>query len=823
MFHHARFLRIASSTRIRLQALAFLSSTPPPPLPPPPPTQWRPTGDILSICTSAPSLSAAQQAHAIAVVHGHLPCSVSISAALILSYANHRSHPSTLQSLFNQTATFSRSPFLHNTLIRAYTILSTEPHERRISDLAFLLYNDLLRSAGLRPDDYTFPFVLKLCADFSRVSKGLEVHGRLIKAGFDGDVFVNNTLILFYGSCENLCSATNVFDEMPDRDLISWNTCIRVFSDNKYYLESVGLFKDMISTSISMPNVITIVSVLPVCAGLENVRLVSLIHCYIFKVGFDGEKRVGNALVDAYGKCGDIEALEVVFDEMVEKNEVSWNSIIGGFSYNKGYNSNALSYFTEMISERVKLNAVTISTVLPTLSELNLFGKGRELHGFCVKMDMDSDIFVANALIDMYGKWNRFLEASRVFDKLDVRNIVSWNTMIGNCAQNGVELKALELLREMQAHGEFPNSVTLTNILPACARLSSLRHGKEIHARSIRLGSAFDLFVSNALTDMYAKCGRLDLAQIIFNVSPRDEVSYNILIMGYSQTSESSNSLSLFAKMETLGLNLDTVSYMGVLSACTNISAIKEGKQVHAFAMRRSFHEHLFVANSLLDMYTKCGRIDIAMKVFDQIPKRDTASWNTVILGFAMLGELNTAFKLFESMKEDDDNVEYDSVSYIAVLTACSHGGLVEEGKMYFNDMLARNIKPSEMHYACMVDILGRSGLMKEAVELINGLSIKPGANIWGALLGASRIHGNVDLGFWAAESLLELKPDNPGYYVLLSNMYAEAGRWDEADRVRTAMSMRNVKKNPGCSWVQVEDQMHGFVAGERFDPRKSF
>ncbi|KAL0418445.1 UNVERIFIED_CONTAM: Pentatricopeptide repeat-containing protein [Sesamum radiatum] len=807
MFHHVRFLRIVSSTHIRLQPLSSLSTASP---------LWRPTTDILPLCATTTSLCATQQAHALAVIHGHLPFSVSISAALILSYATHHSHPSILQSLFRQAVPFSRSPFLHNTLIRACTILSTGPHKNCVADLGLFLYNELLEDTGFWPDDYTFPFVFKLCADSLRVLKGLEVHGRLIKAGFDEDVFVNNTLILFYGSCGDLRSVEILFDEMPERDLISWNTGIRVLSDNRYLLESVALFRDMISASGFMPNVISVLSVLPVCAGLEDERLVSLIHCYVFKVGLDGEIRVGNALVDAYGKCGNIEALEGVFNEMAEINEVSWNSIIGGFSY-RGFSSKALDCFRAMISQDVKLNTVTIATMLPTLIDLDLSNMGKELHGFSVKKGMDSDIFVANALIDMYGKWRRFSEASNVFYKMHTRNIVSWNAMIGNLAQNGLELDAIELVREMQAHAEIPNSITLTNVLPACARLGSLRHGREIHGRSIRLRSDFDLFVSNALTDMYVKCGCLDLAQTIFNISLRDKVSYNILIIGYSQTSKCLNSISLFKEMEEVGLNHDGISYTGVLSACANISAIKEGKQIHAFAIRRLFHEQLFIANSLLDLYTKCGRIDTARKVFDRISKRDTASWNTLILGFGMIGEINTAIDLFEAMKVD--GVKYDSVSYIAVLSACSHGGLVGKGKEYFDDMLARNIEPSEMHYACMVDLLGRSGLMEEAVQLINSVSIKPGANIWGALLGASRLHGNVELGCWAAEHLLELKPDHPGYYVLLSNMYAEAGRWDEADRIRKLMNLRSVKKNPGCSWVQTQDEIHGFIAGERFDP----
>lgn len=642
------------------------------------------------------------------------------------------------------------------------------------------------------------------------------MHGRLVKAGLDEDVFVNNTLILFYGSYGDLWSVDEVFDGMPVRDLISWNTVIRVSSDNNRLLEAVGLLKEMYLKSDFLPNVISVVSILPVCAGLENGRLVSLVHSYAIKVSLDGEMKVGNALIDAYAKCGNLQASEGVFSEMDERNEVSWNSIIGGFSF-RSFSSEALGYFRAMIDEGVNLNTVTIATVLPILSELNLFDNGTELHGFSIKMDLDSDVFVANTLIDMYGKWKRFAEASNVFYMMDTRNIVSWNTMIGNFTQNGLELDSIELVRKMQAYGEVPNSITLTNVLPSCGKVGSLRHGKELHARSLRFGLIFELFVSNALMDMYAKCGRLDLAQTMFCISPRDEVSYNILMLGYSQTSKSLKSISLFREMEMVGLKHETVSYTGVLSACANISACKEGKQIHTLAIRNLFHEHLFVANSLLDMYTKCGSIDIAMKVFDRIPKRDTASWNTMILGFGMIGELDTAINLFEAMKDDD--VQPDSVSYIAVLSACSHGGLVAKGKAYFDEMLTQNIIPSEIHYACIVDLLGRNGLMEEALEFINKMAIKPGANIWGALLGASRIHGNVEVGIWAAENLLELKSENPGYYVVLSNLYTEVGRWEEADRVRKLMSSRNVKKNPGCSWVHSEDQIHGFVSGERFDP----
>ncbi|XP_051142986.1 pentatricopeptide repeat-containing protein At4g14170-like [Andrographis paniculata] len=792
MFNHGPFRRAAG---IRLHSLASVRAPQPPPVP-----------NILHLCSAAPSLSAAQKAHAVAITHGLLPSSVSIAAALILSYASHHSSLSILLSVFNQSVRHSRSPFLHNTLIRACALLS--------NDLGISVYNDMLRRMCLLPDDYTFPFVLKLCADCSYFPKGLEVHGRLIKAGFDVDLYVNNTLLLFYGDCGDLGSVRKVFDEMPERDLITWNTCIRVFSDNECPKESITLFRDMIFLSEFMPNAVTIVSILPVCVALEAGDFVGLIHCYVFKVGFDDEIRVGNALIDAYGKCRNRKAMAQVFDEMIDKNDVSWNSMIGALSCN-GFFREAYRCFTTMVRDGMKANTVTLATVLPSLLDLN---KGRELHGYSVRTGLDSDIFVANALVDMYGKWGRHVQALNIFDAMETRNIVSWNTMIGCSAQNGLESVAFRRIREMQARGTSPNSVTITNILPACARLGSLQHGREIHARSMKLTLASDLFVSNALIDMYAKCGRLDLARTIFDGSPRDEVSYNTLIMGYAQTIECLNSITLFTEMAALGLNLDAVSYMGALSACANINAVKEGRQIHAYALRRLFHKHLFVANSLLDFYAKCGRVDVATKVFAQIQNKDTASWNTMILGYGMLGEASAAIELFESMKKD--SIEPDSVSYIAVLSACSHGGLVEKGKTYFEEMLARSIEPSEMHYACVVDLLGRSGHLQEAVLIITSIPGEPGANVWGALLGASQVHGNIELGCWAAERLLELKPGQPGYYVLLSNMYADAGRWGEVDRVRKLMNQRQVKKNPGCSWLQVSDEVHSFVAGERFDPR---
>nr|XP_043626271.1 pentatricopeptide repeat-containing protein At3g16610-like [Erigeron canadensis] len=746
---------------------------------------------ILSLCSSTQSLQQTKQAHAFAIISGRLPSSISISAVLILRYANFN-HPLTSHILFQQSLPFSRSAFLWNTIIRAYSVSNVYDW--------FQVYNFMIVS-GVRPDDHTFPFVLKVCCDYMEVSKGKEVHGLVCKSGFGSDVFVGNTLLRFYGECCCFHDAEKVFDEMPVRDVVSWNTVIGVCNSRTFcYDKVVELFREMMRCGFMKPNVVTIVSLLPVCAAIEDCTMTSVVHCYAVKMGFDCRVvTVNNALVDAYGKCGDLESCKQIFDEMVERNDVSWNAIITSFAHMDRH-QDAMDFFRVMIYKGVVPNSVAVSSMLPVLVELGRLQLGTELHGFSIRMGMESDIFVANSLLDMYAKFGYSAKALTAFNNIDAKNIVSWNALVANYAQNGFEMLALSVVREMQTHGQVPGAITLTNVLGACARIGLVSHGKEVHAMSIRGGFTCQLFISNALIDMYAKCGHLHLARNVFNVSFKDRISYNTLISAYSHTN-TSESLYLFREMLLQGLEPDTISFAGALSACANMADIKKGKEIHGFCVRTLFHNHLLVSNSVLDLYTKCGRLDLSQKVFDQIPKKDAASWNTIIMGYGMRCELDTAISLFEAMKNDDqDHVKRDSITYLAVLSMCSHGGLVDLGRKYFEEMKEQNIEPSQTHYACMVDLLGRAGLIEEAVEMINGLPMEPDANVWGSLLGACRLHGNIELGELAVEHLFKLKPDHSGYYTLLSNMYAEAGRWHEADEIRELMKLRGVKKNPGFS-----------------------
>lgn len=673
------------------------------------------------------------------------------------------------------------------------------------------VYNHML-CLNIRPDERTFPFALTAAARAKHVHKGQELHASALKLGLLSHVFVGNTLLTLYGSCRLISGAEKVFDEMPQKDIVSWNSIISVFSDSGLFSESLNWFLRLKRSGFEV-NSVSLLSVIPACVNEREEKFGIGIHGLGIKTGLVNVLTVGNALIDMYGNFGQIDASMKMFTSLPERNEVSWNSIIGCLVH-VGLYENALEMLRNMLGHALCPSSITITSFVPALIEMGRFDLGREVHGYGLRREMHSDVYVANLLIDMYAKSGCSEKATYIFEMIDSPNIVSWNAMIYNYAQNKLEMDALALVREMVRNGEVPNPVTFVNLLPACARLAFGKKGKELHALSVRNGSIFDLFVSNAFIDMYVKCGHIDLARKVFDWSQKDDISYNTMIMGYSQSQFCIEALNLFIEMREVGINYDMISFMGALSACANLSAFKKGKEIHCQVIRRLLSNHLFVANSLLHLYTKAGNFEIATRVFRNISKRDVTSWNSLILGYGLHGEVDTVFRLFDEMPLD--GVAYDQVSYIAVLSACGHGGLVNKGKFYFSQMLQdKNVKPKNSHYACMVDLLGRAGLLTEAEELIKGMPFEPNSDVWGALLGACRIYGDIEMASRAAMHLFKLKPDNSGYYAVLSNMYAEVGRWEEADEIRRFMKDRKVKKNPGYSWVQSGNKVGTFVSGE--------
>ncbi|CAD6333069.1 unnamed protein product [Miscanthus lutarioriparius] len=729
------------------------------------------------------------RAHAASLVAGALAASLPLAGALLLSYAALPDIPSARLILHHHPLRL-RSAFLWNSLSRALASAALPSEALRV-------YNCMVRS-GVRPDDRTFPFALHAAAaavaQGKHPAKGAELHAAALRRGLLlADVFAGNTLVTFYAARGRRAQGVRR-DAGAGRRLVEL-TCVSVADEWDAGGCEAGSGGDDEGR------------------GPERDEGFGLcVHGLVLKSGLDSVVNLGNALVDMYGKFGELESSMRVFSGMQEKNEVSWNSALGCFAH-AGFHEDVLEMFRVMSEHEVTPGSVTLSSLLPALVDLGYFHLGKEVNGYSIRRAMESDIFIANSLMDMYAKFGCLEKASAIFENIEERNVVSWNAMIANLAQNGAETEAFRLVIEMQKNGECPNSFTLVNLLPACSRVASVKMGKQIHAWSIRRSLMSDLFVSNALIDVYAKCGQLSLAQDIFDRSEKDDVSYNTLIVGYSQSQCCFESLHLFQQMRSAGIEYDAVSFMGCLSAWANLSAFKQGKEIHGVLVRRLLNAHPFLANSLLYLYTKGGMLDTASKIFNRITRKDVASWNNMILGYGMRGQIDVAFELFDLMK--DDGIDYDHVSYIAVLSACSHGGLVDRGKKYFSQMIAQNIKPKQMHYACMVDLLGRAGQLSESVEIITNMPFPSNSDVWGALLGSCRIHGDIELARLAAEHLFELKPEHSGYYTLLRNMYSESGMWNEANEIRTLMKSRKVQKNPAYSWVQSGNKLQAFLVGD--------
>ncbi|KAF3546009.1 hypothetical protein DY000_02005187 [Brassica cretica] len=407
------------------------------------------------------------------------------------------------------------------------------------------------------------------------------------------------------------------------------------------------------------------------------------------------------------------------------------------------------------------------------------------------------------------------------------RDQCTWNSMISGFAQRNRCEEALRYLASMHKEGFSLNEYSLASGLSACSSLSDVNRGVQIHsliAKSPPLLS--DVHIGSALVDMYSKCGHVDEAQHCFDelCGYRNVVTWNSLITCYEQNGPVEEALSVFNLMLRSGFEPDEVTLASVISACASLSALKVGREVHGrVAKDVKLRNDIILSNAFVDMYAKCGCVEDGYLVFRKMVERDRVSWNAMIIGFAQNGYGNEALELFREMLGGSGE-KPDHITMIGVLSACGHAGLVDEGRRYFSSM-ARDfgVAPLRDHYTCMVDLLGRAGFLEEAKSMIEEeMPMEPDSVIWGSLLGACKVHRNITLGKYVAEKLLEVETSsNSGPYVLLSNMYAENGQWEDVMNVRKSMRREGVTKQPGFSWIEIQGRSHVFMVKDKRHPRK--
>lgn len=468
-------------------------------------------------------------------------------------------------------------------------------------------------------------------------------------------------------------------------------------------------------------------------------------------------------------------------------------------------------------------NIQDYATLLQACIANKALEQGKQVHGHIILTGLEQRLVLRVKLVTMYAMCGSIVDARLIFEELPFWNVFLWTAMISGYVKNELFQEAIQLYSQMQWAAIQPDNFTFSCVLKACAGLSALQQGKQIHNHIIRLnGVKHDVAVENALVIMYSQCGRLDIARQVFDkISERNVVSWNSMISGYAQNGYPEEALQLFREMQCERVEPNWITVTALLPACGYVGVVRQGKEIHAYVIKSEIKADVLLGNALIDMYAKCGSIEIACKVFDEMPTRDLVSWNTVIAGQGINGRGAEAVRYLYRMQEDEAGLKPDSITFISLLSACSHAGLVEEGWRYFKSMSRDyDIIPEVEHYACMVDLLGRAGRVEEAHKFIQEMPLEPSSSVWGSLLSACRIHCNVDLGEGVAERLFEMEPQNAGNYILLSNIYAAAGRWEDVAKVRSIMKEQGIKKRPGCSWIEVNNRVHAFVAGDQSAPQ---
>ncbi|KAJ8637306.1 hypothetical protein MRB53_011573 [Persea americana] len=767
-------------------------------------------GSILQACGRKKELEIGRQVHEMVSSSTQFSHNVILNTRLVTMYSTCNV-PSEARQVFENLE--DRNLYQWNALISGYA-------RNEMWGDALSVFCKLLLETDLKPDNFTLPCVIKACAGLSSVEVGRGVHGVAVRMGLAADAFVGNALIAMYGKCGFVEEATRVFETMSERNLVSWNALICGFSETGLAEECFNAFREMIMVGKGMiPDVASIVTILPVCAGRGELEIGRVVHGLALKLGLNQELTVTNALIDMYSKCGMMSEAHCLFEKALQKNVVSWNSMIGGCS-REGDVCGTFDLVRKMpMEDEMKANTITVLNALPACLEQSELQSLKELHAYAIRHGFQLDELVANGLIAAYAKCGSLRSADYVFYGSETKTVSAWNALIGGYAQNGDPNKALDLFLQMTSCGIEPDWFSIGSILLASTHLKSLRDGKAIHGFVLRFGLESDSFIGISLLSLYVQCGKVVEARVLFSrMEERNIVSWNAMISGYSQNGFSNEALNLFRQMQQEGVQPYEITIIAVLTACAQLSALRLGKEMHCFALKANLIDDAFVGSSLIDMYAKCGCIDQSHIFFNRLREKDAVSWTVMIAGYGIHGCGGEAIELFENMKQA--GLKPDGFTFIGVLMACSHAGLVEEGLKYFDEIWREHeVKPKLEHYACVVDMLGRAGRLSDAAKLIEEMPLEPDAGIWGALLGACRIHGKVDIGEKAASKLLELEPHKAENYVLLSNLFACSGRWDDVRRTRERMKEMGLRKDAGRSWIEISGRVYQFLVGENTLP----
>ncbi|XP_019427492.1 PREDICTED: putative pentatricopeptide repeat-containing protein At3g23330 [Lupinus angustifolius] len=668
-----------------------------------------------------------------------------------------------------------------------------------------------MRKKGIRPNEFTVTTCLKACSMCLDMNFGKQVHAEAIKLSLLSDVFVGSALVNLYAKCGEMDLADKVFFCMPEQNEVLWNVLINGHAQVGDGKGAFRLFCHMLKSEVKFSK-FTLPSVLKSCANSGDLRDGQAVHGLVFKSGCELDKFLCSSLIDMYSKCDLVGDALKLFLMITDHDVVSWSAMITCLDQ-QGHSQEAAKLFYSMRHTSVKPNQFTFSSVVSAATELGDLLYGQSIHACIFKHGFKLDISVSNALIRMYMKHGCVHDGARVFEALTRPDIVSWNNLLSGFHDYGSCESGPKTFYQMLVEGFRPNMYTFISVLRSCSSLLDIVFGKQVHAQIVKNNLDGNEYVRTALVDMYAKCRCMEESYKAFaRLISRDVFTWTVMITGYAQTDQAENAIKFFNLMQQEGVKPNEFTVAGCLSGCSQLTVTESGLQLHSMAIKSGLLPDMYVSSALVDMYAKCGCIEDAETIFKGSVRQDAVVWNTMICGFSMHGWGDKALQTFQSMK-DEGNLP-DEVTFIGVLSACSHMGLIEEGKQHFNSMSnVYGMIPRDEHFACMVDILSRAGRFDEVESFVEEMKLTSNPSIWEIILGACAKHGNAKFGEKAARKLFELNHETDSTYILLSNIFASKGRWTDVKRVRAMMSSKGVKKEPGCSWVEINNKVHVFVS----------
>ncbi|KZV15745.1 pentatricopeptide repeat-containing protein [Dorcoceras hygrometricum] len=786
---------------------------------------------VLKSCAAALHFNFGRVLHSVVIKQGRSSCLL-ILKSLLNMYAKCELLDD-CRKLFDEID--GRDTVTWNIILSGFA--GTRNHDVKVMGLFSLLRC----SQDPKPSPVTLAIVLPVFTRLGCLGSGKSIHAYAVKSGMESQTLVGNALVSTYAKCGVVLDASAVFYGIADKDVVSYNAIIAGFAENKLVDKAFELFVKMIEELV-IPNYATIANMLPVCAALEStfgVKKGKEIHSYVLRrTELEEETTVTNALLSFYLRNGKMSEAQSIFRKMKSRDLVSWNSMIAGYAAN-GEWIKALKIFHEFVRLGCILDSVTLISILPACTELCCIQVGKEIHAYAIRhLSFCEDTSVGNALIRFYAKCGYIENAIQTFLLIPQKDLISWNTLLDAFGENLLESRFAEFLYWMHGDEVKPDAVTVLIIVKFYAILSKISNIKQAHGYSLRSGvllAQVEPTLGNTMIDAYAKCGNMEYASKLFEnfsdkrnvvtcnsmisgylangsyddanmlfrkMSQRDLTSWNLLVRGYAVNECPSEALNLFHELHCHHIKPDSMTMVSILLVCGQMASIHLLRQCHGHVVR-ACSDDVHLKAALLDVYSKCGSLNSAHKLYMSTSQKDLVIFTAMIGAYAMHGMGDKAIEVFGHMLRC--NVKPDHVVMTAVLSACCHAGLINEGLIIFNSIdKLHHMTPGMEQYACMVDLLARGGRIEEAFSFLNQMPVAANADMWGTLLHSCKTHHNVDMGHVVADHILKDETTDIGNFVILSNLFAEDAKWEGVVEMRKLMKMRYLKKPAGCSWIEV-------------------